>query len=371
MIIGIPGEIKDDEYRVALTPGGVRDLVEDGHRVLVERGSGGGSGFADADYQSVGAEIVPTAADAWGAELVVKVKEPQPAEYAFLRPDLVVFTFLHLAAAEHLTREMVTRGVTGIAYEMVEGPGGDLPLLTPMSEVAGRMAVQVGASFLEKNHGGRGILMGGVPGVCPARVVILGGGVVGSNAARVALGMGAEVVLIDRDIDRLRWLETVLHDKGRLTTLFSNTLNIARSVQEADVLIGAVLMRGARAPRLVTREMVRSMAAGSVVIDVAVDQGGCIETTHPTTHSHPTFLVDGVVHYGVANMPGAVPRTSTFALGNATLPYVVRLANLGFAEAVRTDPALASGVQTHRQALTCAPVAETFGMDAVPLASLL
>ena len=369
MIIGVPKEIKDSEYRVALTPGGARQLTESGHEVWVETGAGEGSGFSDAQYEASGAKIVPTNADAWSAQMVVKVKEPQPSEYDFLRPDLVLFTYLHLAADERLTREMMARGLTGIAYETVELPNGHLPLLTPMSEVAGRMAIQVGAHYLEKMNGGRGKLLGGVPGVRPADVVIIGGGTVGTNAAQVALGMGAHVIIIDINLDRLRYLNEVMG--GRLTTLSSNPLNIAEAVRRADLLVGAVLIKGAKAPKLVTREMIRTMAPGSVVVDVAVDQGGCIETTHPTTHSNPTFVVDGVIHYCVANMPGAVPRTSTYALSNATLPYMVKLANLGAEAAIQADPALAKGVNTYRGKITYPAVAQAFDLEYTPLETLL
>ncbi len=361
MIIGAPKEIKDNEYRVAMTPGGVQQLTNLGHRVLVETGAGEGSRFADEDYREVGATIVPTSTDAWGAELVIKVKEPQPDEYALLRPDLLLFTYLHLAADERLTREMLARKVTGIAYETVELSNGSLPILTPMSEVAGRMAIQVGARYLERMHGGRGKLLGGVPGVRPADVIIIGGGVVGTNAAQIALGMGANVVVIDANLDRLRYLEEVLG--GRLNTLSSNPRNIAEAVRRADLLVGAVLIKGAKAPKLVSREMIATMKPGSVVVDVAVDQGGCIETTHPTTHSNPTFLVDEVVHYCVANMPGAVPRTSTYALSSATLPYIVNLANSGFPAAIQRDPALAKGVNTYAGAVTYLAVAEAFGLE--------
>jgi alanine dehydrogenase len=369
MIIGIPKEIKDNEYRVAMTPGGVRQLSEAGHEVWVETSAGEGSGFTDEQYKACGARIVPTSAEAWNAQMVVKVKEPQPGEYEFMRPDLVLFTYLHLAAEERLTREMMTRGLTGIAYETVELANGHLPLLTPMSEVAGRMAIQVGAYYLEKMNGGRGKLLGGVPGVRAADVVIIGAGVVGTNAAQVALGMGANVVIVDINLDRLRYLSEVL--PGRLTTLSSNPLNVAEAVRRADLLVGAVLIKGAKAPKLVTREMISTMNPGSVVVDVAVDQGGCIETTHPTTHSNPTFLVDGVVHYCVANMPGAVPRTSTYALSNATLPYVVKLAHLGAEEAVQADPTLGKGVNTYRGKITYPAVAEAFGLVYTPLDKLL
>jgi len=369
MIIGVVREIKDHEYRVSMTPGGVRQLVESGHTVWVEQGAGDGSGFADDQYRAAGATIVPTAADAWQAQMVVKVKEPQPSEYTYLRPDLVLFTYLHLAADEQLTREMLHRGTAGLAYETVELPNGQLPLLTPMSEVAGRMAIQIGAHYMEKMNGGRGKILGGVPGVRPADVVVIGAGVVGANAAQVALGMGAHVIVIDINLDRLRYLHEVMG--GRLTTLSSNPLNIAQAVQRADLLVGGVLIKGARAPKLVTREMIATMAPGSVVIDVAVDQGGCVETSHPTTHSDPTFLVDGVIHYCVANIPGAVPRTSTYALSNATLPYIARLADLGLERACTSLPALARGVNTHRGAVTYRSVAETFGLEYTPLESML
>jgi len=361
MIIGVPKEIKDHEYRVAMTPGGVHQLVLHGHRVLVEIGAGEGSGFSDEQYRKAGAEIVPAAADAWSALLVVKVKEPQPVEYDFLRPDLTLFTYLHLAADEGLTREMMVRELTGIAYETVELPNGNLPLLTPMSEVAGRMAVQVGAHYMEKENGGRGKLLSGVPGVRPADVVIVGGGVVGTNAAQVASGLGAQVFVFDINLDRLRYLDEVMH--GRLVTLSSNPLSIAEAVRRADLLIGAVLIKGARAPKLVTHQMVSTMTPGSVIVDVAVDQGGCIETTHPTTHSDPVFFVGGVLHYCVANMPGAVPRTSTYALSNATLPYVVKLAEMGVRSAIRADSALALGVNTYMGKITYPGVAEAFGLE--------
>lgn len=369
MIIGVPKEIKDREYRVAVTPGGVRDLIEAGHRVLVEMGAGVGSGFPAAHYEAVGATMVPTAADAWSAQLVVKVKEPQPTEYGFLRSDLVLFTFLHLAAEERLTREMMQRGVAGIAYETVELAHGALPLLAPMSDVAGRMATQIGAHYLEKSNGGTGKLLGGVPGVHPANVVIIGGGVVGKSAAKIALGMGAHVRVIDKDLNRLHYLNDVL--PGHLTTLSSNALAIAESVQQADLLIGAVLVKGAIAPRLVTREMVASMQPGSVVVDVAVDQGGCIETSRPTTHSEPTYLVDEVIHYCVANMPGAVPHTSTHALSNATLPYMLKLANQGAEAALQANPALAQGANTYQGCITYAAVAAAFGLEYTPLEEML
>jgi alanine dehydrogenase len=369
MIIGVPKEIKDDEYRVAMMPGGVRQIVEDGHQVVVQSGAGEESGFGDDEYERAGARVVPVDADAWDADLVVKVKEPQPSEYDFMRDGLVLFTFLHLAAEKELTLEMLKRGIIGIAYETVECPDGSLPLLIPMSEVAGRMAVQVGAQLLEKTRGGRGKLLGGVPGVRPADVSILGGGIVGTNAAQMALGMGAHVILLDVDADRMRYLDQVLH--GRLTTLRATPLNIAGAVKRADLFIGAVLVKGARAPRLVTREMVRTMEPGSVIVDVAIDQGGCVETTLPGTHSDPVNVVEGVLHYGVSNMPGAVPRTSTYALSNATLPYVMKLAEEGILDAIRHDSALAKGVNVYRGKIMYEAVAEALGLEYTPLESVL
>ncbi len=360
MIIGTPKEIKDNEYRVGITPGGVRQLVKSGHQLLVETGAGEGSGFSDREYETSGARIVSTNAEAWCAQMVVKVKEPQPNEYEFLRSDLVLFAYLHLAADERLTREMMARGLTGIAYETVELPNGNLPLLTPMSEVAGRMAIQIGAFYLEKMNGGRGKLLSGVPGVRPADVAIIGAGVVGTNAAHVALGMGAHVMVIDIDLSRLRYLNDVMG--GRLITLSSNPLNIAETVRRADLLVGAVLVKGAKAPKLVTREMISTMNPGSVVVDVSIDQGGCVETAQPTTHSNPTFLVDGVIHYCVSNIPGAVPRTSTYALSNATLPYVVKLANMGAEAAIQRDPSLAKGVNICKGKITYPAVAEALGL---------
>jgi alanine dehydrogenase len=371
MIVGIPKEIKDNEYRVSLTPGGAETLIHAGHQVLIQAGAGEGSGFTDQEYAEAGAEIVGDAAPIWSrADMVIKVKEPLPEEFTFLRQGLLLFTYLHLAAAPQLTRELLDRQVTGMAYETVQLPAGSssagsLPLLTPMSEVAGRMSVQVAAHYLEKMNGGRGKLLGGVPGVRPSDVVIVGGGTVGINAAMIALGMGAHVIILDINTDRLRYLDEVL--RGNLTTLSSNVRNIADSVRHADVVIGAVLLPGAKAPRLVTQEMIRSMKPGSVVVDVAVDQGGCIETSRPTTHSDPVFIVDGVIHYCVANMPGAVPRTSTYALSNATLPYALRLANYGFEKAVKGDCALAKGVNTFAGHVTCEGVAVAHGLAYTPL----
>ncbi len=361
MIVGVPKEIKDNEYRVSMTPDGVHQLVEAGHTVLVETGAGEGSYFSDEDFAETGAKIA-SVDEVWTqANMVIKVKEPLPAEYAYLRPDLVLFTYLHLAADEKLTKDMAGSGVTGIAYETVELPNGTLPLLTPMSEVAGRMSIQIGAQYMERHEGGRGKLLGGIPGVRPANVVVIGGGVVGTHAAQMALGLGAQVTLMDINLDRLRFLSEVLH--GNFTTWASSPLSIARAVRRADLVIGAVLVKGAKAPKLVTRDMVSQMKPGSVVVDVAVDQGGCIETSHPTTHSDPIFFVDGVLHYCVANMPGAVPRTSTYGLSNATLPYVSKLANLGLKEAVSKDKSLALGVNTYQGKITYQAVAEAFDME--------
>jgi len=370
VIVGVPKEIKDQEFRVSMPPGGVRTLVSAGHEVLVERGAGLGSGFSDEEYRQAGATVVDTAEEVWGrAEMVVKVKEPLPPEYAYLRQGLVLFTYLHLAASEPVTRALMESGTTAIAYETVETPDGRLPLLVPMSEVAGRMAVQIAAFYLQKTNQGRGKLFAGVPGVRPADVAIIGGGTVGTNAAQIALGMGAHVTVIEKNLDRLRYLDQILH--GSLTTLASNVHNIAETVQYADVVIGAVLIKGARAPKLVTRQMIRGMKEGSVIVDVDVDQGGCAETTRPTSHSNPTYLVDGVVHYCVPNMPGAVPRTSTFALSNATLPYVLELANKGFLEAVKADPALARGVNVYQGRVTYPAVAEAFDLPCTPLQDLI
>lgn len=369
VIIGLPKEVKDNEYRVALTPGAVKQLVNTGHRVLLEKDAGKGSAFADEEYGAAGAQLVSEARHAWQGDLVIKVKEPQPGEYDFMRPGLVIFTYLHLAANRPLAAEMLSRGVTGIAYETVEESDGTLPLLIPMSEVAGRMAVQVGAHYLEKTNGGRGKLLGGVAGVRPADVTILGAGVVGTNAAQIALGMGARVILLDINTERLRFLEQVLH--GRLTTLSANPVNIAEAVKRADLLIGAVLIKGAKAPHLVTREMIRAMEPGSVIVDVAVDQGGCVETTRPCTHSDPINIVDRICHYGVTNMPGAVPRTSTYALSNATLPYLMKLAQEGLARATRQSPALSKGVNTCGGKITYKAVAEALELDYASLQSMI
>jgi alanine dehydrogenase len=364
MIIGLPKEIKDNEYRVAMTPGGISQLVMAGHSVLVETHAGEGSGFEDHEYEAAGATIVSNGREAWDAELVVKVKEPQPDEFESIRSGQCLFTFLHLAADKDLTLAMMKRGVTGIAYETVETADGNLPILTPMSEVAGRMSIQIGARYLEKTRGGRGKLLGGVPGVRPADVTIIGAGIVGTNAAQMALGLGAHVMILDIDTERLRYLEQVL--SGRLTTLSSNPLNIAEAVKRADLVIGAVLVKGAKAPRLVTKAMVQKMEAGSVIVDVAVDQGGCIETTRPATHSDPVHVVEGILHYGVTNIPGAVPRTSTYALSNATLPYIMSMAEKGIKVALSEDQALAKGVNVHKGKITYKAVARAFDMNCTP-----
>jgi len=369
MIIGLPKEIKDNEYRVAVIPGGVRQLVDSGHEVLVQAGAGEGSGFSDEEYGWGGGRIVAEDNEVWAADLVVKVKEPLPSEYDLMHPGLTLFTYLHLAAEKDLTLAMIENSVTGVAYETVEEANGSLPLLTPMSEVAGRMAVQVGAQYLEKKNGGRGKLLSGVPGVRPADVTILGAGVVGTNAAQIALGMGASVIVLDIDADRLRYLDQVLH--GRLSTMSANPYNIAEAVKRADLLIGAVLVKGAKAPCLVTREMIRRMEPGSVVVDVAVDQGGCCETICPTSHSDPVYVVDGVLHYGVTNMPGAVPRTSTYALSNATLPYLMKLAEEGVEEAVKNDAVLAKGVNVYSGKVTYQAVADALDLKYTPLSSML
>lgn len=346
MIVGLPQEIKDNEYRVGLTPAGVRALTDAGHNVIVEKSAGEGSGFDDGLYQKAGAQIIDSADDVWArAEMIVKVKEPIEPEYPRMREGQLLFTYLHLAPDRKLTQELLTRKVTGIAYETITDRRGSLPLLTPMSEVAGRMAIQVGAHYLEKMSGGRGILLGGVPGVPAARVVIIGGGVVGTNAAKIAVGMGAHVTIIDNNLDRLRELDDIFLSK--ISTLASSAYMIHDAISTADLIVGAVLVPGAAAPMLVTKNMLQDVPNGAVIVDVAVDQGGCIETTHPTTHSNPTYYVEGVLHYCVANMPGAVPRTSTFALTNATLPYALKLANKGFFEAIRSDDGLKAGVNTY------------------------
>lgn len=367
--VGVPREVKESEGRVALTPDGVRELERLGIDVLVETGAGEGASIADADYIAAGADIVPSAADAWACDMVVKVKEPKPEEFGFLRKDLVLFTYLHLAAYPEVADALVKAGTTAFAYETVQTKNGQLPLLAPMSEVAGRLAPQMGAHFMERTHGGRGVLMGGAPGVRPARVVVLGAGNVGWNAAWIAAGMEAEVILLDKNIDRLRYVDQI--HKGRIMTLASNRGAVERSVAEADLVIGAVLVAGGRAPVVVSEEMVRTMKPGAVIVDVAVDQGGCIETTRETTHSKPTYVQHGVVHYAVGNMPGAVPHTSTYALTNATLPFVIAVASKGPREAVTTDESIAHGLNTAAGAVTNQPVAEALGKPHVaPRAAL-
>jgi alanine dehydrogenase len=368
--IGVPKEIKNHEYRVGLTPSSVRELTLRGHEVLVECDAGSAISASDADYARAGATIAATADAIYQhAELIVKVKEPQPAEYAKLRSGQTLFTYLHLAPDPDQTRALVASGATCIAYETVTSPDGGLPLLAPMSEVAGRMSVQAGARSLERENGGMGILLGGVPGVPPARIAILGGGVVGFNAAQMAIGTGAQVVVIDRNVDVLRRLDRLLG--SRVITVYSNRDNIERQVLSADLVVGAVLIPGAAAPKLVERELVRRMKPGSVVVDVSIDQGGCIETSRPTTHANPTYVVDGVVHYCVTNMPGAVPRTSAYALNNATLPHVLALADLGVREALRRDPHLRAGLNVHAGKVTHPEVAEALGYAPVdPLAAL-
>jgi alanine dehydrogenase len=367
--IGVAKEIKTDEYRVALTPAGARELVQRGHEVAIESGAGLGSAFVDSAYEAAGARVVGVD-DVWGeSDLLLKVKEPIAPEYGRLRDGLVLFTYLHIAADEPLTRALIDSGITAVAYETVEADSGALPLLAPMSEIAGRLAAQAGAYFLEKPLGGRGLLLGGVPGVAPGRVVVIGGGMVGYNAAVIALGLGANVSILERSIDRMRHLEEIL--SGRVSLVMSSSLQIEESIRDADVVIGAVLIPGALAPKLITREMVAGMKEGSVLADVAIDQGGCAETSRPTTHSEPVYTVEGVTHYCVANMPGAVPITSTKALTNATLPYVEAIADHGLAEAVARDPALARGVNVLDGKVTYEAVADAHGLDYQPLEDVL
>ena len=370
MIVGLPKEIKDNEYRVGLTPAGVRALTDLGHRVVVERSAGVGSGFTDELYERAGATLLDSADEVWQqGEMIVKVKEPIRPEYPRMREGQLLFTYLHLAPDRELTKELLDRKVTGVAYETITDRHGTLPLLTPMSEVAGRMAIQVGSHYLEKMSGGRGVLLGGVPGVPAARVVIIGGGVVGTNAAKIAVGMGAHVTIIDNNLGRLRELDDIFLSK--ISTLASSAYMIHDAVSQADLIVGAVLVPGAAAPRLVTRGMLRDVPDGAVIVDVAVDQGGCIETTHPTTHSDPTYYVEGVLHYCVANMPGAVPRTSTFALTNATLPYALKLANKGFIQAVTSDPGLKAGVNTYAGRLTYEAVATAQSLEYTSIDQML
>ncbi len=370
MVIGVPKEIKTNENRIALVPAGCELLVDQGHAVFVEQGGGLGSGFSDEDYIKAGGKILPTADEVWAkADMIMKVKEPIAVEYPRMRAGQVIYTYFHFAAAEELTRAVIQSGAIAIAYETVQLPTGELPLLTPMSEVAGRMAVQEGAKYLEKVYGGRGVLLGGVPGVAPADVIIIGGGVVGINAAKMAAGMGANVTILDLSLDRLRYLDDVL--PPNVTTLYSNRYNILGAIQRADLVIGAVLIAGAKAPRLVRREDLKLMKPGSVIVDVAVDQGGCVETIKPTTHENPIYFVDGVLHYAVANMPGGVSRTSTLALTNATLSYAQKLAKHGWKEACRQDGALKLGLNVVEGKVVYPGVAEAFGLPLVAVDSLL
>jgi alanine dehydrogenase len=370
LTVGVPQEIKTAEHRVAMTPDGVRELERAGVEVFVETSAGLGASIRDDDYVAAGATIVRSAADAWAQQMVVKVKEPKPEEFGFLRSDLTLFTYLHLAAYPDVAKALIAAGTTGIAYETVQLADGALPLLAPMSEVAGRLGPQMGAHFLERHNGGRGVLMGGAPGVRPAKVVVLGAGNVGWNAAWIAAGMEAEVALLDKNLDRLRWVDQI--HRGRIMTMASNRGAIERSVADADLVIGAVLVAGGRAPVVVSEDLVRAMKAGAVIVDVAVDQGGCIETTHETTHNDPTYEVHGVVHYAVGNMPGAVPHTSTYALTNATLPYVLEVASHGAAGAARRDPALALGCNAVAGHVTNQAVAESLGLAFVePLTALV
>lgn len=361
--IGIPKEVKPGEYRVALTPDGVREFERAGIEVFVETGAGTGASLNDADYRAAGATIVPTAADAWAQQMVAKVKEPMADEFGFLRPDLTLFTYLHLAAYPAVATALIESGTTSLAYETVEGADGTLPLLAPMSEIAGRLATQVGAHHLERHNGGRGVLLGGAPGVRPAKVVVVGAGNVGWNAARIANGMGAEVVVVDRSLDRLRFLDQIID--GRIITLASNRGALERNLVDADLVVGAVLVAGGRAPVVVSEDMIRSMRPGAVVVDVAVDQGGCIETTRETTHAQPTYELHGVIHYAVGNMPAAVPHSSTYALTNATLPYLLSVGVNGVLEAARRDPGLLGGLSTVAGEVTNAAVAEAIQRDHV------
>ncbi|TNY35800.1 alanine dehydrogenase [Thermomonospora catenispora] len=370
MKVGVPREIKNHEYRVAITPAGVHELTRHHHDVLIERGAGAGSSIPDAEYAAAGAKIVDSADEVWGeAELVLKVKEPVPEEYHRMQAGQTLFTYLHLAASRECTMALLDAGVTGIAYETVQLPDRSLPLLAPMSEVAGRLAPQVGAVNLMRSSGGRGVLPGGVPGVAPARVLVIGAGVAGLNAAQIAVGMGADVTVLDVSVERLRHIDAVY--RGRMRTLMSNAYTIEQQAVAADMVIGAVLIPGAKAPTLVPNGLVARMKPGSVLVDIAIDQGGCFEDSRPTTHDDPTFQVHGSVFYCVANMPGAVPNTSTYALTNATLPYAVAIANKGWRQALRDDPALAHGLNTHAGAVTYAPVAEAHGLDCVDAAEVL
>lgn len=369
LVVGVPAEIKNHEYRVALTPVGVDELCRAGHMVLIQKGAGLGSGITDQDYLRHGASIISTREEVWArAELIVKVKEPMEAEWPLMRKKQIIFTYFHFAASENLTRAVMKSGATAVAYETIRDSSGHLPLLTPMSEVAGRMSIQEGAKYLERPFEGRGILLGGVPGVAPANVVILGAGIVGSNAAKVAAGLGANVTLLDINLDRLRYLDDVM--PKNVTTLFSDRHSLRNSLATADLLIGAILIPGAKAPHLVRREDLKIMPPRSVIIDVAIDQGGCVETSRPTTHHQPTFIIDDIVHYCVTNMPGAVGRTSTFALTNVTLPFILQLAKMGIEDASANSRAIASGINIYEEKITNLAVAQTFGLLFSPISGL-
>lgn len=369
LVVGVPAEIKNHEYRVALTPVGVDELCRAGHMVLIQKDAGLGSGITDQDYLRHGASIISTGEEVWArAELIVKVKEPMESEWPLMRKKQIIFTYFHFAASENLTRAVMKSGATAVAYETIRDSSGHLPLLTPMSEVAGRMSIQEGAKYLERPFEGRGILLGGVPGVAPANVVILGAGIVGSNAAKVAAGLGANVTLLDINLDRLRYLDDVM--PKNVTTLFSDRHSLRNSLATADLLIGAILIPGAKAPHLVRREDLKIMPPRSVIIDVAIDQGGCVETSRPTTHHQPTFIIDDIVHYCVTNMPGAVGRTSTFALTNVTLPFILQLAKMGIEDASANSRAIASGINIYEEKITNLAVAQTFGLPFSPLSGL-
>ncbi|MGM0420835.1 MAG: alanine dehydrogenase [Bacillota bacterium] len=370
MIIGVPKEIKDNENRIAITPAGVKAFKDDGHEVLVQTNGGVGSGISDEEYIQAGAEMVDSPAEIFErADMVMKVKEPLEEEYKYFKKDLILFTYLHLAAEERLTKELMAEEVVSIAYETVEDSAGGLPLLTPMSEVAGRLSTQAGARFLEKPQGGQGVLLGGIPGVAPAKVVVIGGGIVGLNATKMAVGLGADVTVMEKSAAQMRYIDDIY--QGRVKTMMSNEYNLAEQVAEADLVIGAVLIPGAKAPHLVTEDMVKTMKKGSVIADVAIDQGGCVETSHATTHSDPVFEKHGVVHYCVANMPGAVARTSTFGLTNATLPYARKLANKGYKQALKDDIGFALGLNVYQGEITYKAVADAFGMDYTPIEEVI
>lgn len=370
MIIGVPKEIKNNENRVAITAAGVKTLTSGGHQVIIEQGAGVGSGISDEEYRVAGAELIEEASDVFAkAEMIMKVKEPLPEEYGYFKSGQVLFTYLHLAAEKLLTKALMDKGVVAIAYETIQLEDGSLPLLTPMSEVAGRLATQAGARFLEKTQGGSGVLLGGVPGVNPGKVVIIGGGTVGLNAAKMAVGLGADVTILDVSAPQMRYLDDIF--RGRVKTVMSNPYHIMKEVKDADLVIGAVLIPGAKAPKLLTEDMVKGMKDGSVIVDVAIDQGGCVETTYPTTHADPVFVKHGVVHYSVANMPGAVPRTSTYALTNATLPYAIELANKDYKRALKENKALALGLNVYDGKIIYQAVAEAFDMDFYSLEEVL